>query len=49
VPTAGQHTVDLEFHLPHNPLYVTLTAIAFGLVLCGFLAFASRKGQTGPV
>jgi hypothetical protein len=46
LPTPGQHTVDFRFHLPHRPLYVTLAAMAFGIVLCGILAFASRKRQT---
>jgi hypothetical protein len=46
LPTPGQHTVDFRFHLPHRPLYVTLAAMAFGIVLCGILAFASRNRQT---
>jgi hypothetical protein len=49
LPTAGQHTVDFKFQQPNRPLYITLAAIAFGLALCGFLAFDSRKRQTVPV
>ena len=44
--TAGTHTVDFQFHLPHWQLYVTLTAIGLGIVLCGFLALATWKRQT---
>jgi hypothetical protein len=46
LPTAGQHTVDFQFHLPVRALYITLSAILFAVVLCGFLAFASRNRQT---
>jgi hypothetical protein len=46
LPAAGTHTVDFMFTLPHRQLYVTLSAMAVGLGLCGFLAFASRKRQT---
>jgi hypothetical protein len=43
LPTAGQHTVEFSFTLPHRPLYITLTAIGVGLLLCGFLFYSSRK------
>ncbi len=43
LPTAGRHTVEFSFTLPHRPLYVTLTAIGVGLLLCGFLFYASRR------
>ena len=46
LPAAGTHTVDFQFHLPHWQLYVTLTAIGLGIVLCGFLALATWKRQT---
>jgi hypothetical protein len=46
LPTAGEHTVDFRFSLPHRPLYVTLAAMALGIGLCGFLAFASLKGKS---
>ena len=45
LPTVGQHTVDFRFSLPHKPLYVTLAAMALAIVLCAFLAFASRERQ----
>ena len=45
LPTAGAHTVEFNFTLPHRPLYVTLTAIGFGLVLCGFLFYSSRRNS----
>ncbi len=43
LPTHGQHTVEFNFTLPHRPLYVTLTAIGVGLLLCGFLFYSSRR------
>ncbi len=46
LPAAGKHTVDFTFHMPHRPLYVTLSAIALGILLCGFLAFDRWKRQT---
>jgi hypothetical protein len=39
----GTHTVDFKFSLPHRPLYVTLSAMGFALLLCGFLFWASRR------
>lgn len=41
--TPGSHTVEFKFSLPHDPLYVTLTAISLGILLCGYLYFATRK------
>jgi hypothetical protein len=43
LPAAGQHTVEFSFTLPHRPLYVTLAAIGVGLLLGGFLFYASRR------
>jgi len=40
---AGAHTVEFRFSLPHGPLYVTLAAIAIGLVLIGLLIFLERR------
>jgi hypothetical protein len=40
---AGQHTVEFQFSLPHGLLYVTLTAIATGVVLIGVLIFLQRR------
>jgi len=43
VPTAGDHTIDFQFDLPHPLLYVTLTAFLIGLGLCAFLVISSRQ------
>jgi hypothetical protein len=40
--TPGAHTVEFQFKLPNGPLYVTLTAIAVGIFLLGFLVFLQR-------
>jgi hypothetical protein len=48
LPTPGKHTVDFDFHLPLRALYITGSAIFFGLALCGFLAIASRNRQNTP-
>jgi hypothetical protein len=48
LPTPGSHTVDFKFNLPNRPLYVTLTAIAIGLVLCGFLFYTRRRPAPAP-
>jgi hypothetical protein len=45
LPTAGPHTVDFRFLLPHRPMYVTLAAIALGLGLCGFLFYSTRRAS----
>ncbi len=42
----GTHTVEFQFKLPNGPLYVTLIAIAVGLLLCGYLRFAGK--HAGP-
>jgi hypothetical protein len=44
--TAGEHTVEFQFGLPTKPLYVTLSAIAIGILLCGFLFYLELKPQT---
>jgi len=38
----GSHTVEFRFTLPNKPLYVTLTAMATGLILLGLLIFLER-------
>jgi hypothetical protein len=43
LPTAGTHTVDFNFTLPHRPLYVTLAAIGVAILLGGFLFYSSRR------
>jgi hypothetical protein len=40
--TPGQHTVEFQFKLSDSPMYVTLTAIAIGILLCGFLIVSNR-------
>ena len=39
----GAHTVEFQFRLPVKPLYVTLAAIATGIVLICLLIFLRRK------
>ncbi len=40
---AGPHMVEFKFTLPHGPLYVTLTAMGIGILLCGSLFFSTRR------
>jgi uncharacterized membrane protein YfhO len=40
---AGSHTVEFQFSLPHSLLYITLAAIATGIVLVGLLIFLNRR------
>jgi hypothetical protein len=42
---AGPHQVLFQFILPNKPLYVTLAAIATGLVLVGLLVYLELKPQ----
>jgi len=39
----GAHTVKFDFSLPNKPLYVTLTAMGFGLCLIIFLVVALKR------
>ncbi len=43
----GTHTVTFDFRMPNKLLYVTLSAMALGLLLGVYLWFAGRK-VTGP-
>jgi hypothetical protein len=43
--TPGAHTVEFRFRPPSKPLYVTLAAIATGIVLCSFLIFSGRRNS----
>jgi hypothetical protein len=43
--TPGQHTVEFQFRLPNGPLYVTLTAVGIGILLCGFLIYLTQWSQ----
>ena len=40
---AGTHNVEFRFAPPYETLYVSLVAVAIGLVLIGFLVVNSRK------
>ena len=42
----GAHTVEFDFSLPHRPLYVTLSAIAVGLVLSILLIVWTKRGKS---
>jgi hypothetical protein len=42
---AGEHSVEFKFSLPSKPLYVTLSAIILGVLLCGLLVALTRKPQ----
>ena len=44
--TAGEHNVEFQFSLPVKPLYVTLSAMAVGILLSGILVFLTRKPKT---
>jgi hypothetical protein len=47
--SAGAHTVEFKFSLPHKPLYVTTVAIGIGIALCGLLIFSARQQpKTAP-
>ena len=39
----GAHTVEFKFSLPMGPLYISLSAIGVGILLCGFLFFSTRR------
>ena len=43
---AGEHNVEFYFSLPIKPLYVTASAIVFGILLCGFLFVLTRNSNT---
>ncbi|MES1180677.1 MAG: hypothetical protein ABUL66_02315, partial [Verrucomicrobiota bacterium] len=45
--TPGQHTVEFNFTLPNQPLYITLTAIGVGILLSGFLFVTGRRKSAG--
>ena len=40
---AGPHTVEFNFNLPNKPFYITLAAMAAGILLCGLLFVTTRK------
>jgi hypothetical protein len=41
--TPGEHTVEFKFTLPNGPLYVSLSAIIFGILLSAGLFFWQRR------
>ena len=41
----GAHTVEFRFLPPVGPLYVSLAAIGFGLVLLGFVLVTARRSR----
>ncbi len=41
--TPGTHMVGFKFSLPMGPLYVSLSAIGVGILLCGFLIVSTRR------
>jgi hypothetical protein len=45
----GNHTVEFQFSLPNKPLYITLSAIGSGIILCGILFVASRRQPEAAV
>ena len=46
--TPGSHTVEFRFSLPHDPLYVTLTAWGTGILLGGLLFISTRRPPLAP-
>jgi hypothetical protein len=42
----GAHTVEFKFSLPMGPLYISLSAIGVGILLCGFLFFSTRRSPS---
>lgn len=47
--TQGEHNVEFQFSLPVRPLYVTLSAMFTGVLLCGLLVVLTRKPQTSAI
>lgn len=42
----GEHTIEMRFSPSLRGLYVTLSAMGLGVILCGFLAVAERREKT---
>jgi hypothetical protein len=47
--TQGEHNVEFYFGLPVRPLYVTLSAMIVGVLLCGLHIVLTRKPQTSAI
>jgi len=45
--TPGTHTVEFDFLLPSGPLYVSLSAIGVGILLCVVLFVSTRRTSVG--
>jgi hypothetical protein len=45
--TPGTHTVEFDFLLPSGPLYVSLSAIGVGILLCVVLFVSTRRTSAG--
>ena len=45
----GEHAGEFQFSQPVKPLYVTLSAMIVGVLLCGFLVVLTRKPQTSAI
>jgi hypothetical protein len=45
----GEHNVEFQFSLPVKPLYVTLSAMIIGILLCGLLVALTRRPQTSTI
>lgn len=43
LPQAGEHTIEFSFRRPMGPTYITLTAMALGVVLIAYLVLAARR------
>jgi hypothetical protein len=41
--TPGSHTVEYLFSQPHGPLFFTVLTMFWGILLCGFVFFYTRK------
>ena len=46
--TPGEHTVEFHFLPPAGSLYVSLAAVALGLILCGVLVVARERPAAAP-
>jgi hypothetical protein len=45
----GEHVIEFRFAPTIDTLYVSLAAVALGLVLCGFLALSAWKQPAADV
>jgi len=45
--TPGTHTVEFKFWLPERLLYLSLSSLGVGIILCVFLFFSTQQHPTG--